>query len=72
MLSNIIGTGCPQRPIMGGFPVSVVLLEVLDLFHDLAEGLWTMLRRITIFNQANFNIEFKLVPDHLVVEPIGK
>lgn len=45
----------------------IVFLKILNLFHNLAEHLGAILRRITVFNQANLDIKFKLVSNILIV-----
>ena len=45
-------------------------LEVVDLLHDLAEHFRAVLRRIAVFDETNLDVEFELVPDDLVVEPV--
>jgi hypothetical protein len=45
----------------------IVLFEVLNLFHNLAENLGAILRGITVFDKAHLDIELQLVPDNLIV-----
>ena len=49
-----------------------VLFKVLYLLHDLTEYLRTVLRRITVLDQADFDIKLQLVADNLIVEPVSK
>ena len=51
---------------------SAVFLEVFYLLHDFAEDFGAILRRIAVFDQADFYIEFELIPYDLIVEPIGE
>ena len=50
----------------------IVIFEVLHLLHYFAENFRAILRRITIFNEADFNIKFQLISDNLIVQPVGK
>ena len=50
----------------------MVFLKILDLFHDLPEHLRAILGRVSIFDQADLDVELELVTDDLVVKPICK
>ena len=49
-----------------------MFLEILYLLHDLAEYLGAVLRRVAIFHKADLNIQFQLISDILIIEPVGK
>ena len=51
---------------------STILLKILYLFHYLTEYFGAILWRITVFNQANFNIKLELVTYNLIVKPVCK
>ena len=50
----------------------ITKIHILVFFHYFAEHFWSVLRRITIINEAYFYVLFQLITNSLVIEPISK
>lgn len=50
----------------------IVLLKVLNLFHDLFENFGAVLWRIAVFYKADLDLQLQLIADVLIVQPVSK
>ena len=50
----------------------LIFLEIFNLLHDLTEHFGAVLRWVSVFYKADFDIHFEGVAHILIIEPVGK